>query len=240
MRSLLPDARIIRIDRDTVSHSHRLVDSLNAVRQDQADILIGTQMIAKGHDFPNITLVVVVNADTAMQIPDFRSGETTVQLLMQVAGRAGRGDKPGRVILQSYNPAHYTIGSVLSMNYLSFCDRELESREQLQYPPFVKLLRLLVTASKEQTTEQAARELADLCREVASGFRSRGQHVAVLGPAAAPLAKLNERYRWHVFAKAWANQDLQEFAETVLSRSKASPLLRRVQLAVDRDPLTSL
>jgi primosomal protein N' (replication factor Y) (superfamily II helicase) len=240
VKRLLPEARIVRIDRDTVSHSSRMVESLNAVRHDRADILIGTQMIAKGHDFPNITLVVVVNADTSLQVPDLRAGETTVQLLMQVAGRAGRGDKPGRVILQTYNPAHYTIESVLKMEYLPFCERELESREKLQYPPFTKLLRLLVTASDERKTEDAARQLAVLCRRLAEQFRVEGQHLAILGPSAAPLARLNNRFRWHVFVKAWTNQDLQQYTAAVLSESKNSAALRRVQLTVDRDPLTSL
>ena len=240
VKRLLPDARIVRIDRDTVSHSSRMVESLNAVRHDRADVLIGTQMIAKGHDFPNITLVVVVNADTSLQVPDLRAGETTVQLLMQVAGRAGRGDKPGRVILQTYNPAHYTVESVLKMEYLSFCERELESREKLQYPPFAKLLRLLVTASDERKTEDAARQLAVLCRRLAEELRVKGQHVAILGPSVAPLARLNNRFRWHVFVKAWTNQDLQQYTEAVLAESKSSAALRRVQLTVDRDPLTSL
>jgi primosomal protein N' (replication factor Y) len=240
VRRLFPDARIVRIDRDTASRSSRLVESLNAVRQDKADVLVGTQMIAKGHDFPNITLVVVVNGDTALQVPDFRSGETTVQLLMQVSGRAGRGDAPGRVILQTYNPSHYTIESVLKMEYMAFCEKELESRSTLQYPPFAKLLRLLVTASDEKKTEEASRRLAVLARETADRFRAEGRAVAVLGPSAAPLARLHNRFRWHLFIKAWTNQDLQHYTEALLAESKNSPVLRRVQLTVDRDPLTSL
>jgi primosomal protein N' (replication factor Y) len=240
IRRLFPDARIVRIDRDTASRSSRLVESLNAVRQDKADVLVGTQMIAKGHDFPNITLVVVVNGDTALQVPDFRSGETTVQLLMQVSGRAGRGDAPGRVILQTYNPSHYTIESVLKMEYMAFCEKELESRSTLQYPPFAKLLRMLVTASDEKKTEEAARQLAVLARETADRFRAEGRAVAVLGPSAAPLARLHNRFRWHLFIKAWTNQDLQHYTEALLVESKNSPVLRRVQLTVDRDPLTSL
>jgi primosomal protein N' (replication factor Y) len=240
IKRLLPGEPIIRIDRDTVSHSQRMVEYFNAIRQDKARVLVGTQMIAKGHDFPNITLVGIINADAALQIPDFRAGETTVQMLMQVSGRAGRGEKPGRAILQTYNPAHYTIDSILKMDYLSFCSQELESREMLQYPPFTRLLRLLVTGSREETTREAAHELAAICRKTADELRKSGRHVAILGPSPAPLMKLNRRFRWHLFAKAWINPDLQLFSETLLSRSKDSALLRRVQVAVDRDPLASL
>jgi primosomal protein N' (replication factor Y) len=193
-------------------------------------------MLTKGHDFPNITLVGVVNADTSLQIADFRAGETTVQLLMQVAGRAGRGDKPGRVILQTYNPYHYTIQSVLHLDYLGFCGKELESRERLQYPPFVRMLRFLVTSPGEELTRQAAHELADLSRAVAHEFRSQNRYLAILGPSPAPLVKLKNRFRWHIYVKTWMNQDLQQFTEAVLEQSMKHPLLRRVQLAVDRDP----
>ena len=236
VKKLLPEAQVLRIDRDTVSAPRYIVECLESIREHRANVLIGTQMLTKGHDFPNITLVGVVNADTSLQIADFRAGETTVQLLMQVAGRAGRGDKPGRVILQTYNPSHYTIQSVVTMDYQGFCRKELESRERLQYPPFVRLLRLLVTSTREDLTRQAAGELATLCREVASELRSQGQYLAVLGPSPAPLVKLKNRFRWHIYVKAWANQDLQQFTEVVLERSSGHPTLRRVQVAIDRDP----
>jgi primosomal protein N' (replication factor Y) (superfamily II helicase) len=240
VRTLLPEERVVRIDRDTASHPGRVVEYLNAVRSSRVKVLIGTQMVAKGHDFPNITLVGIINADTALQVPDYRAGETTVQLLMQVAGRAGRGEKPGRAILQTYNPFHYTIDSVLQLDYLAFAQKELESRERLQYPPFTKFLKFLVTATKEEETREAAHQLAGLCREISAGMRHSDRHVAVLGPSPAPILKLSTRYRWHVFVKAWTNRDLQEFTEIVLSRVKDQSPLRRVQLAVDRDPVSIL
>ena len=236
----IPGASVVRIDRDTVSHSRDLVNHLNSVRQHKANVLIGTQMIAKGHDFPNITLVGIVNADTALQIADFRAGEATVQMLMQVAGRAGRGDKPGRVIIQTYNPAHYTIQSVLNMNYDAFCSRELESREQLKYPPFVKLLRLLVTAPREEITQRAAQQLGSLCRELAAQLRSSGRHVAVLGPTPAPLVRIKRRFRWQIFIKAWTSRDLQQFTGALLAQARTHPDLRRPLLSIDRDPMSSL
>jgi primosomal protein N' (replication factor Y) (superfamily II helicase) len=236
VKKLLPQAQILRIDRDTASEPRYLAECLEAIREQRANVIIGTQMVTKGHDFPNITLVGVVNADTSLQIADFRAGETTVQLLMQVAGRAGRGDQPGRVILQTYNPSHYTILSVLHMDYLGFCRKELESRERLQYPPFARLLRFLITSTREELTRQASHEFAGLCRAVASGFRSQNQYLAILGPSPAPLVKLKNRFRWHIYIKAWTNQDLQEFTETVLEQSRTYPILRRAQLAIDRDP----
>jgi primosomal protein N' (replication factor Y) (superfamily II helicase) len=236
VKKLLPAAKILRIDRDTASEPRYLAECLEAIRAHRANVLIGTQMLTKGHDFPNITLVGVVNADTSLQIADFRAGETTVQLLMQVAGRAGRGDKPGRVVVQTYNPSHHTIESVLNMDYLGFCEKELDSRERLQYPPFARLLRLLVTSTREELTRQAAHELASLCRVVASEFRSHAKYLAVLGPSPAPLVKLKDRFRWHIYVKAWTNPDLQQFTEAVLERSRGYPMLRRVQLAIDRDP----
>ncbi len=231
-----PEAQTVRIDRDTVSGPGYIADCLETVRNHQVNVLIGTQMLTKGHHFPNITLVGVINADTALQIADYRAGETTVQLLMQVAGRAGRGDKPGKVILQTYNPSHYTIESVLNMDYHGFCAKELESREQLQYPPFARLLRFLVTSTREDLTRQAAGELANLCRETASDLRSQARHLAILGPSPAPLVKLKNRFRWHIYAKAWTNQDLQHFTELVLERRSTNPLLRNVEVAIDRDP----
>jgi|WetSurMetagenome_2_1015567.scaffolds.fasta_scaffold45284_1 primosomal protein N' (replication factor Y) (superfamily II helicase) len=236
VKKLLPEARILRIDRDTASEPGYLAECLDAIRAHRANVLIGTQMLTKGHDLPNITLVGVVNADTSLQIADFRAGETTVQLLMQVAGRAGRGDRPGRVILQTYNPSHYTIQSVLHQDYLGFCGKELESRERLQYPPFVKMLRFLVTSTSEELTRQAAHDLADLSRSVAHDFRSQNRYLAILGPSPAPLVKLKNRFRWHIYVKTWMNQDLQQFTEVVLEQSRGYPLLRRVQLAIDRDP----
>jgi primosomal protein N' (replication factor Y) len=240
VRRLLPEAGVVRIDRDTAGRPEEMVQRLDAVRRRKADVLIGTQMIAKGHDFPDITLVGVLNADTALQIADFRAGESTVQLLIQVAGRAGRGDEPGRVILQTYSPSHYTLEAVVTMDYSSFCTRELHSRELLQYPPYTRLLKLLITAGDEASTRDAAMQLGSLCREVATALRAENCHVAVLGPAPAPLVKLKSRYRWHLFIKAWTNGEMDRFVSAVLEQSKSHPALRRVQLAVDRDPMTSV
>ncbi|MHC1741970.1 MAG: primosomal protein N' [Syntrophobacteraceae bacterium] len=240
VRKLLPDKTIIRIDRDTVKHSQRLVEYFNALRTSEAHVLIGTQMIAKGHDFPGITLVGIVSGDTALQVPDYRAGETTVQLLMQVAGRAGRGEKAGLAILQTYNPSHYTIESALRLDYGAFCDRELEIRRELQYPPHTRFIRFLVTDINEDLTREAAHELAALCRDIAVRARGAGSHAAVLGPSEAPLARLNRRYRWHVFVKAWSTQALTSLTQELLRMKSGTSSLKRLQLIIDRDPVSSL
>ncbi len=233
---LFPQARPVRVDRDTMNGGAKIVEALSAVRSGRCNVLLGTQMIAKGHDFPNITLVGVINADAGLQVCDFRAGENLVQLLFQVAGRAGRGEEPGRVVLQTYNPFHYTIESLLKMDYDGFCDRELQSRKLLQYPPFTRLLKFLVTAVKEDAARAAARELAGLCRQKAALLKDAGVHIAVLGPSPAAYVKLKNRYRWQVFIKSWRSSEMQDFTESVLDAVKCDPAFREAQVTVDRDP----
>ncbi len=241
VRRLLPDEPIVRIDRDTVKQSSCITEHLNVIRQARAKILIGTQMIAKGHDFPNLTLVGIVNGDTGLQIPDYRSAETTVQLLMQVSGRAGRGETPGLVLLQTYNPTHYAIEAALRGDYATFCETELEKRQGLQYPPFTRLIRFLLTDTAEPRAQEAARRFAAICRDVAEDtLKPKGRPVLVLGPAPAPLQKLSNRHRVHVLAKTWSSQDLQDFAREAISRARADSAVRKVSLAVDRDPVHTL
>jgi primosomal protein N' (replication factor Y) len=240
VKKLFPEARVVRMDRDTMNSRDRLVSALDAVRSGKADVLLGTQMVAKGHDFPNITLVGIVNADAGLQTPDFRAGEILVQLLIQVAGRAGRGEEPGRVILQTFNPSHFTIWSALNLDYDGFCKEEMKSRESLQYPPFTRLLKVLVTSSDEASARGGARLLAAICREKAGSFRTTGGSVAVLGPSPAAYVKLRNRFRWQVYIKTWTSSDMQSFIECVLESVKGDPNFRSVQITVDRDPATEI
>ncbi len=240
VKRLLPAARIVRMDRDTMNSHERLVSALDAVRSGKADVLLGTQMVAKGHDFPNITLVGIINADAGLQAPDFRAGEVLVQLLIQVAGRAGRGEEPGRVILQTFNPSHFTIESALNLDYDGFCREELKSRETLQYPPFTRLLKLLVTSASEESARAGARLLAAVCREKADCLRNKGRSAAVLGPSPAAHVKLKNRFRWQLFIKTWTSSDMQSFTEGVLESIKGDPAFRSVQITVDRDPANEI
>ena len=237
---LWPDARVVRMDRDIMNTHERLISALDTVRSGKADILLGTQMVAKGHDFPNLTLVGIINADAGLQAPDFRAGEVLVQLLIQVAGRAGRGDEPGRVILQTYNPSHFTIESALRLDYDGFCAEELKSRKNLQYPPFARLLKILVTSASEESARAGARLLAAVCREKAEEFRSKGRSVAVLGPSPSAYLKLKNRFRWQVFIKTWTSSDMQKFMECALESIKGDPAMRAVQVTVDRDPASEI
>lgn len=238
LKKLFPEATVVRVDRDTMNTPRRLVSALSEVRSGKADILLGTQMVSKGHDFPNMTLVGVINADAGLQAPDFRAGETLVQLLIQVAGRAGRGEESGRVIVQTYNPDHFTIDSAMRYDYDGFCREELKSRQTLQYPPFSRLLKLLVTSADEGAAVAGARLLTAMCREKADDFRKTGGSVAVLGPSPATFVKLKNRFRWQLFIKTWTSPDMQNFVQAVLDSVKTDASFRAVQITVDRDPST--
>jgi len=205
---------------------------LGAFRSGDLDMLIGTQMIAKGLDFPNVTLVGVINADISLNLPDFRAFERTFQLLAQVAGRTGRGPKGGLVIVQTFNPDHYSIVSAAEHDYRGFARRELAQRKDLDYPPFGRLVRILVTGTDQrkvlERAEAIGRGLAEHLAE------TRG---AILGPAAAPIGQIKGRYRWHLIVKARSAQvagDLLRSAEDLLTSAGA------VQVAVDVDPLAML
>ena len=237
---LFPDARVVRMDRDTMKNRGRLLSALDVVRSGKADVLLGTQMVAKGHDFPNITLVGIINADAGLQAPDFRAGEVLVQLLIQVGGRAGRGEDPGQVIVQTFNPSHFTIESAIRLDYDGFCSQELKSRESLQYPPFTRLLKILVTSVSEELARTGAGFVAGVCREKAESFRQGGRNVAVIGPSPSAYVKLKKKFRWQVYLKTWTSSDMQSFTESVLESVRGNSALRAVQITVDRDPATEI
>lgn len=240
LRRKFPHVKTLRVDRDAMTCPAKLVRTLDAFRSRKAQVMIGTQMITKGHDFPHVTLVGVINADTSLQISDFRSGETTAQLLMQVAGRAGRGEKPGRVVIQTYNPHHYVIQAAAAMDYGHFCEHELASRRTLQYPPFTRMARFLITGPQQNSTAQAAAELGRIARETKADWESRGIPLAVLGPAPAPLQKLKKRFRYNLYVKAWRAEELQAFVEKILDGVSHGAVFEAVRVAVDRDPVSSL
>lgn len=240
VRQKFPHVKTLRMDRDTMTCSAKLVQTLDAFRSQKGQVLVGTQMITKGHDFPNVTLVGVVDADTSLQISDFRSGETTAQLLMQVAGRAGRGEKPGRVILQTYNPHHYVIQASAALDYAHFCEHELASRRELQYPPFTRMARILVTGPDQNVTVQAAGALGQIARHTRSALEVQGIPLGVLGPAPAPIQKLKKRFRYNLYLKAWRAEGLQTALERILDEVSRAEIFAAVHVAVDRDPVSSL
>lgn len=206
-----PQARVLRMDRDTTSRRGAYSEILRRFAAGEANVLIGTQMIAKGHDFPDVTLVGVLNADTGLNRADFRASEYTFQVLTQVAGRAGRADKPGRVLVQTYNPEHIAIVSASRHDYDAFYAHELVKRRENMYPPFAKLINLTIAHEDDSRALQIARKLAFELQE--RGVRHKRGDLQFVGPARAPLARLRGRYRHHILLKG---PDILKLREALL------------------------
>lgn len=227
-RLLAPDASIVRMDRDTTRQRRAHRQILMGVQQRRTQILIGTQMVGKGHDFPGITLVGILSADASMQIPDFRAGERTYALLTQVAGRAGRGDRPGHVIVQTYNPEHYCILAARNHDYEALYALERPLREKRGLPPFGFLVLLLVASSHEKQAQEKAERLADLLLERAVS------PYTVEGPAPAPVSRLKGRYRWQILAKGPDSSTLHHWVKETMAML---PLSGQAGIEIDVDPV---
>jgi primosomal protein N' (replication factor Y) len=237
VRRIFPQARIARMDRDATGGRYAYRDILTRLARGEIDILIGTQMIAKGHDFPHITLVGVVSADVTLGLPDFRAAERTFQLLTQVAGRSGRGEVPGEVIVQTFAPQHYAIQHAQTHDFHGFYAEESTYRKRLSYPPAVRLAAIRFDARDPQAVEQFCQAFAALVRP----YVSDAEGVTLLGPAPAALAKLNNRYRWHLLLKAPTARRLHEVIESGLHALKQATIPRSgVRLTVDVDPVNLL
>jgi primosomal protein N' (replication factor Y) (superfamily II helicase) len=195
VRSLLPAARVARLDRDVVTTADDTAAVLARFARRELDVLVGTQMVTKGHDFPGVTLVGVVLADTALALPDFRAAERTFQLLAQVAGRAGRGDEPGRVLVQTFNPRTPAVACAVSHDYAAFAAGELERRRTLGYPPFTRMM-----AARVEGSEAGAKRTAEALAHAARG--ALGRDVAMLGPAPAAIERIRGKSRWHLLFRA--------------------------------------
>ncbi|NLA04692.1 MAG: primosomal protein N' [Firmicutes bacterium] len=233
VRKLFPQASLVRMDSDTTAKRGSHQRLYRRFREGRADILIGTQMIAKGFDFPGVTLVGVVTADTALNLPDFRAAERTFQLLTQVSGRSGRGRSGGKVIVQTYHPGHYSVQTAAEHDYRSFYAAELELRRALLYPPFTDLVRFLLSGSDEASVWEAAGELAAVLEE-------KRDAADLLGPAQAPLYRLKTVYRVQIILKgerlaAFAPR-LRRAAQEFRRQKRAAP----VRLTVDFNPLMVL
>jgi len=231
VQSAFPARSIRRMDSDTMRSHGSHERTLSAFRAGGVDILLGTQMIAKGLDFPNVTLVGVVNADTALHLPDFRAAERTFQLVAQVAGRTGRGDRPGRVLVQTYSPEVAAIRRAAKHDYLGFVADELPEREQFGYPPYGRVVRLIARGPDLDAVRRHLGEVATALRAAASGT------VRVDGPAPAPVEKIKNLYRMHLQMRAPSPRPLQDALHAVLP-GLATPA--GVELAVDVDPMSML
>lgn len=234
MAMLFPTARIARVDSDSSRNRRHLLRLLQAMQQQEIDILVGTQMIAKGLHFPQVTLVGVLWADAGLSLPDFRAGERVFAQLTQVTGRAGRGEDPGRVIVQTYQPDHYAIRLAQAQDYAGLFAEEMALRRQLGYPPFSRLVNVRLSGLHEREVEQAAANVAVFARN----SDTKGA-VAVLGPAPAPLSKIKDRLRRQVLLKSADTRSLHGLCDSLVQQ-KAKLCPRSVSMQIDVDPETML
>ncbi|MDY7035472.1 MAG: primosomal protein N' [Thermodesulfobacteriota bacterium] len=240
LKEIFPGSRVDRMDRDSTRGKGHIFNILKKFGNHEIDILVGTQMITKGYDFQDVTLVGVIAADFSLGFPDFRAGERTFQILSQVAGRAGRGDKRGKVIIQTFNPRHYAIASAKDYDYGSFFQKEKELREELGYPPFSYLAHLKLQGNNEKETADMARTLGQSITAILDNWPKRGKEIQVLGPAEAPLSKLKGKYRQQILVKSKGAELLHFFLREVEGRS--GKLMRKsgVRLTMDMDPYQML
>ncbi len=228
LHGMFPQARIARLDRDTVRGREDFERALNALDEGELDLLVGTQMIAKGHDIHGVTLVGVVGADAALGLPDFRAAERTFQLLTQVAGRAGRGEAPGKVVLQAYFPDHYAVQYAAQHDFSGFYEKELRFRSWMHYPPYSTLANVLV---RSERLDEALRRAGELGKWFET---TRHEGIRVLGPAAAPILRLKRDYRYHFLLKAASREKLNALLRSMLVYADEKKI-PRTQVIVDVD-----
>ncbi|MFE4704106.1 primosomal protein N' [Peribacillus simplex] len=230
LAKILPEARVIRMDVDTTSKKGSHERLLNAFGEGKADILLGTQMIAKGLDFPNITLVGVLSADTMLHLPDFRSSEKTFQLLTQVSGRAGRHQLPGEVVIQTYTPEHYSIELSALQDFDAFYEREMHLRRQSHYPPYYYVV--LITVSHEDLMKTVS-----VTEKITNYLGSRlNRDSIVLGPVASPISRINNRYRYQCLIKYKREPDLNQHLRTLLEHYQKETAQNNLQISIDLNP----
>lgn len=230
LKVILPEARVIRMDVDTTRKKGAHEKLLAAFGNKEADILLGTQMIAKGLDFPNITLVGVLNADTSLGLPDFRASERTFQLLTQVSGRAGRADLTGEVIVQTFNPEHYAVQLAKEHDYDRFYQKEMQLRHQGDYPPYY--FTILITASHEEEL-LAAKKMQEIVQEIRPGLQPE---TIILGPTPKAVARMNNRYYYQTILKYKNEPQLFEKLQKLLNRSQKE-ITKGLQLSIDSEPM---
>ena len=233
-----PTARVARMDVDTTSGKWAHATILDKVGSGAIDILLGTQMIAKGLDFPNVTLVGVVDADVGINLPDFRASERCFQLLSQVAGRAGRGPKGGRVLIQTRLPSHHAVKCAVAHDYTGFVRQELDGRVNPPYPPNVRLSNIIFSGVAEQATADLA-EAAGVWLQALLAGREDGKHVTLLGPAPCPVERIKNRWRWHLVLKSASAREMTRVARYFLERFEV-PNTAQLRVSFDRDPVSLL
>ena len=238
LAAALPGVRILRMDADTTSRKGSHEQILDTYLKGDADILVGTQMIAKGLDLPGVTLVGVINADSSLHMPDFRAAERTFQLLAQVAGRAGRGKIPGEVLVQTYTPEHYAVQSAANHDYLAFFNRELSVRREMNYPPFSKMIRFLFSGKDNDLVRQAAEKVYAALDDLVRCLKT--QTVMIVGPAPAPLSRLKDDYRWHIILWSSDYRQLRVLMDGYQQNKFAQVSNKKTKLIIDVDPMYSI
>jgi len=224
------------MDTDSTSRKGQAFKILKKFSEHEIDILVGTQMITKGYDFPLVTLVGVIAADLSLGFPDFRAGERTFQILSQVAGRAGRGAMRGRVIVQTFNPDHYAISAATAHDFQKYFKKEISLRKQLGYPPYSHLAFLRLKGNSNEYTSETAHYLARNIKSILGNWPKRGKELIVLGPVEAPLSKLKGKYRWQILIKSKNVSILQHLLNEVETFSKGFLRSKGIQLVMDIDP----
>ena len=228
--------RVLRLDRDSTQRVGALDETLAAFRAGEADVLVGTQMVAKGHDFPEVTLVGILLADASLAFPDFRAAERTFQLMTQVAGRAGRAvDRPGRVVVQTFQPEHYALQAALTHDTDGFFAAEAPQREKMLYPPYARMGLVRIESHDAAAAEQAAHRVA----EAGERARTQDRELRVKGPAPAPIARLRERFRWMVVILAPTPARLSNAMKRIKGDLGAE-VHRKVDLTFDVDAIDLL
>jgi primosomal protein N' (replication factor Y) len=229
---IFPLARLARMDSDTTAKRGTQEKILHALDRGEIDILIGTQMIAKGHDYPNVLLVGVIMADASLNIPDFRAAESTFQLLTQVSGRGGRGDDPGRVIIQTYNPEHYAIRLAQTQDYDKFYEEEISLRRAVGYPPFSRMVNVHLSCLRKEDGEAGAKKIAAIAKSLSASLKG-GERVDVIGPAESPIPKIKGRYRWQLILKGGSIKILHRMAKGILAQGSE----KGMNIRLDVDPV---
>lgn len=233
-----PQARVLRMDADTTRTKESYEKILAAFADERADILVGTQMIVKGHDFPNVTLVGILAADLSLYRNDYRAGERTFQLLTQAAGRAGRGDKPGEVVIQTYQPEHYSIVHAANQDYLSFYEEEITYRDFMRYPPVAHMLAVLITSREQEAGKELCGEMTELVNGIWGERESTNRSLQVIGPAEAAISRINDLYRHVFYAKHADYQVLVEIKDR-LERFCKEKELKNQTVQYDFDPMNT-
>ena len=247
VHKLYPKARVKRFDADSTARKNAHQQILAEFEQQKIDILIGTQMVSKGLDFPNVTLVGVITADTALNLPDFRAGEQTFSLLTQVAGRSGRADLEGQVVIQTYMPEHYAIAAAQKHDYLDFYAQEVVARDALRYPPFAHVATLLLRGKDEQAVIEAAHTARDQLEiwqtdpEHASQLPKVAEtSVELLGPAPAPLSKIEGKFRWHLLLRGTAPEKIAQLLKRFADEPPTIIKSKAIEFVIDIDPTNTL